>query len=107
MQGCKIEIPTTWNVPLFEELLEDYHDKEIVKYIKYGWPLEVALVTEQQIEFPPNQKEARTNPVKLNQYINEESARGVLLALLWRIRWVLMPVFSPLDAIPKKETTDL
>ena len=36
--GARIPIKTKWNLELFAELLEEYDDKEVVEWIKYGWP---------------------------------------------------------------------
>ena len=36
--GARIPIETKWNLDLFEQLLEDYDDKEVVEWMKFGWP---------------------------------------------------------------------
>ena len=34
--GCKIPVPTTCNLELFEELLTGYEDQDVIKYLKFG-----------------------------------------------------------------------
>ena len=28
-----------WNLNLFKELLSDYHDKDIITFCRFGWPI--------------------------------------------------------------------
>ena len=38
-EGLKIKLPVFWNIDTLETMLENYHDKEIIKFLKYGWPI--------------------------------------------------------------------
>ena len=45
-EGCKIEVPCPWNLELFDHLLSDYHDRDmIISHLKYGWPIEAKGVS--------------------------------------------------------------
>ena len=39
-QRCKINVNSNWNIPLLESLLSDYWDKEIIKFLQFGFPVE-------------------------------------------------------------------
>ena len=52
-QGKKIPINSKWDLELLEEWLEDYQDKGILKYLRYGWPLN-AQNTEINTDIPIN-----------------------------------------------------
>ena len=43
--GAQIEVKSAWNVDLFASLLQDYKDKEVVEWIRYGWPTGQATPT--------------------------------------------------------------
>ena len=57
-EEAKITVNSTWDLDTMEGWLEGYHDKEIVKYLRYRWPLN-ATNTEINNEVPRNQKGAR------------------------------------------------
>ena len=38
-QGLKINLPIFWNIQVLEKLLHNYKDKEIIPFLKYGWPI--------------------------------------------------------------------
>ena len=38
-QGLKIKLPIFWNIQVLEKLLHNYKDKEIIQFLKYGWPI--------------------------------------------------------------------
>ena len=38
--GCQIRVNNTWNFELLESLLGDYHDRDIIPLLKFGWPLD-------------------------------------------------------------------
>ena len=41
---CRFPVPSPWNISRLEEVLCEYHDKEIVQFIKYGWPIDLMHV---------------------------------------------------------------
>ena len=36
--GARIPLNSNWDLDRLEELLQEYQDKEIVEWIRYGWP---------------------------------------------------------------------
>lgn len=37
--GLRISLNTTWNIPLLRSLLVNYHDKQVVEWLQFGWPI--------------------------------------------------------------------
>ena len=44
-EACKVRVNYTWNVELLADLLQEYHDKEIVELLTYGFPIERNMET--------------------------------------------------------------
>lgn len=42
-QEARIPIHTNWNTDLMESLLVDYEDKQVTEFLKYGWPISIAM----------------------------------------------------------------
>ena len=100
--GCKIEVPTHWNV----KMLQGYHDQQIVQFIRYGWPLDLSKVVVDD-NIPENQKGARRNITKVLEYLQQEIDQGSVVGPFDANPFGTSARFSPLDAIPKKESDDL
>lgn len=69
--GYKILVHTAWNLSLFSQLLEGYRDKDIIEWLKYGWPL--GLVDRTQPSWATkNHPSAILNPQAVDRYIQKE-----------------------------------
>ncbi|CAC5407012.1 unnamed protein product [Mytilus coruscus] len=51
---CKIPVRSNFNIQLWEQLLEDYHDKIVFEFLKYGWPLNYVKDT---LSDPPTRRQ--------------------------------------------------
>ena len=70
-RGACIQVNNDWNLDLLEEWLEGYNNKEVVNYLRYGWPLN-AKDTPINNTSPPNQEGACSNPEKVGEYLKQE-----------------------------------
>ena len=104
--GCQIRIPAPWNVELFEELLTGYEDKGIIQFLKYSWPVETCDL-KQDSTIPRNQKGATDNVGKVVDYLKDEIKNYSILGPLSTNPFGKLARFSPIDAIPKKDSNDL
>ena len=104
--GCKIKIPSPWNVQLFRELLVGYHDQGVVDFMEFGWPIDVCEVEKQKV-MPVNQAGARNNLVKVKKYVEEELAHGTVIGPFKDNPLGGQARFSPLDAIPKRDSDEM
>ena len=37
--GAQILVPSNWNLPPYQELLQNYWDKDVVEWTRFGWPI--------------------------------------------------------------------
>ena len=105
-EGPKIKVNYDWNLDKLDEWLEGYHDRDIIKYLKYGWPLN-ASETAENMSVPPNQKGARDNPEKIRAYLKKELEAGSIIGPFKRNPFGKFARFSPLDTRSKKNSEDL
>ena len=103
--GEKIQVNFEWNLQQLETWLEDYHDKQVVEFLKYGWPLN-AKNTEINTEIPRNQKGVEESPNAVRKYIQQELQRGTIIGPFLCNPFGKLARFSPLDAIPKKDSEE-
>ena len=88
-----------------ESWLHDYHDKEIVKYLKFGWPINAGNITKQE-EMPRNQKSIDENELKILQYLKSELEAGSVVGPFLTNPCGPEARFSPLGAVPKKDNPE-
>ena len=105
-QKEKIIVNHNWNTKLLDRWLENYEDREVVKFIKYGWPLN-AEHTAINTVIPPNQQGAKDHPDKIRDYLASEIKNGSVIGPFKRNPFGKVAHFSPLDTHPKKHGDDL
>ena len=104
--GACIPIESGWNLDIMKELLSDYQDKEVVDWLRYGWP-SGRLPTLQ----PPgwsmkNHKGASDFPEELQKYIDKEKNYGAVMGPFRKIPFKGNIGISPLSTRPKKGSAD-
>ena len=104
--GAKIPIKTNWNITLFESLLEGYHDKEIIEWMKFGWPVRRLPTLQSPSLTFKNHKSASDYPQALTKYIEKESRYGALIGPLEAIPFTEHVGISPLSTTPKKDSEE-
>ena len=104
--GAKIPIQANWNLELFEALLTDYHDAEIVEWMKYGWPIgRLPTMAQPELTFK-NHKSATDFPQALDKYIVKEDSHKAIIGPLTYIPFTEHVAISPLSTTPKKDSED-
>ena len=103
---AKIKVNSNWKIDEMNELLSDYHDKDIMKYITYGWPLN-AKDTAINEEVPENQTGAKNNSEEIDKYIEKELAYGSIIGPFKKNPFGKSARFSPIDTRPKKDSEEL
>ena len=100
--GAKIPLETKWNLQKMEELLIDYEDREVVQWMKYGWPTGKVPGTQSPYIWTKNHKGAEDHPAALRQYIQKELNQGAIMGPYPRIPFRDRVGISPLSTHPKK-----
>ena len=72
----RVELQSTWNVNLMESLLEDYHDKEILTYLWYGWPVNRPTSAPDPLVSNINHKGANAYKQDIDDYLMKEMQLG-------------------------------
>lgn len=103
--GLRIQIKSKWNFQALESLLQDYEDKEIIEYLKYGWPIgHDGRSTNTSI--PKNQKGALEHPEALRTYIEKEKKHNAVAGGFDAPPFKKAKI-SPLDTRKKRDSEDL
>ena len=101
-QKARVRVPSGLNIPAWESYLKDYDDREIVDYLKFGWPISFnrshPLVATQK----PHPS-GRDHPVSVNHYIKTELGHEALLGPFDGIPIHKLHI-SPLMSRPKKDS---
>ena len=105
-EGARIQVNDKWDLETFKKWLIDYHDKNVVRFLRYGWPLN-AYNTKEDCTVPPNQAGARAHPEELKQYIKKEREMGSVIGPFKNNPFGKVARFSPLDTRPKRDSDEL
>ena len=101
-KGCRIPLPFVgFNIPLWRELLADYHDKTVCDFLEFGFPLDfdrsVKLCTNER----RNHKGARDHPEFVRKYLIKETQKR-RIAGPFKSNPLSIPIMvSPLNTVPK------
>ena len=106
-QHCKIPVPIKWNLDHLDNLLSNYEDRDIVQLLRFGWPIELKHTLQSVVAPHNNQKGAEKNPNKVSEYINKELDKQSIIGPFSKSPFGNGTRISPIDAIPKKDSTDL
>lgn len=100
--GARIPIPTKMNLELFENLLQDYHDKEVVEWMRFGWPTGYPLDAPEPVPHIINHKGALLYPNHIDEYFKTEikakATIGPFIGIVFQDRVTL----NPLNSRPKR-----
>ena len=104
--GARIPIKTKWDLGKMETLLEGYHDREVVEWMKYGWPTgRLPTLPSPALTFK-NHKGAVEHPQALQKYIDKEMTKGAVLGPFKHIPFTSKVGIAPISTRPKKNTTE-
>ena len=98
--AARIPIESSLNVKAWEAHLQGYLDKQVLQYIKFGYPLSLEHSEESCNKETTNNYSACQYPSEVQKYIDKEKSFG---ALLGPVQWVVHPQYhcSPLMTRPK------
>ena len=101
---CSLKILTncTWNLDRLEWLLHDYHDKEIEKYLRYGFPIS-QFKTTGSTYIPQNWSEANVNYKSVKRYFQVELKNKAVMSTFNENPFNHCAFYSPLNTRDKKD----
>ena len=103
--ACKICLASNWNLQLLEELCTSQSDREVVTFLRYGWPINrdnSALTCTYA-----NHASANKYPQQMTKYLMKELEHGTLLGPFVSSPFPLESTgTSPMSMRPKRGTMD-
>ena len=89
--GAQVVVRSKWNLQLMEQWLIDYEDKEVVQWLRYGWPTGRLPTMESPSLANKNHKGATEHPQQLEKYVQTEKQHGAIMGpfkkVPSKIRW--------------------
>ena len=104
-KGERIQVNFDWDLDLMSKWLKDYEDRDLIDYLKFGWPLNAKNTSENQ-EIPRNQKGAVEHGEQVREYLKKERESGTLIGPFLKNPFGKAARFSPIDAINKKDSEE-
>ena len=104
--GCRIPLKTHWNLELFEKLLCDYHDNEIVDWLRYGFSISHDNSIGDPVPAKINHRGAVWYPQAIDKYFQKEIALGATIGPFIIPPFISKIGISPLSSRPKRDTSD-
>lgn len=103
--GAKLPIQTDLVITKWEDLLECYHDKELVQFLKFGWP--VGYNTDQPpVSVDTNHASALRYPKHVTSFIQKELQHKAVMGPFSEPPFTPWCRVSPLMTRPKKESQE-
>ena len=102
--GEKIRAQSKFNLQKLDMLLKNYHDRRILKFLMYGFPIDHdgSDVTHNLINHKGVGSEFE---VEIEQYLKKEISEGAVLGPLGGNPFEPPIAVSPLNSVSKKEST--
>ena len=100
--GARVPLKTAWNLRLMKDLAMSTADREVVEFMRYGWPLNHdGRTTSVSI---CNHNSAERHPEQVEDYIQKELRLGCLLGPFISLPWSNGVAVSPMSMRPKKDS---
>ena len=104
--GARRPVHSKWNLELFGQLLEEYEDKEVVEWLRYGWPSGRLPSMKVPTICNKNHAGASDYPEELRRYVRKELSHGAVMGPFKKIPFRGRVGISPLSSRPKKGSTN-
>ena len=77
--GAKIELNPRWNLELLDSLLVGYYDREVVTWLRYGWPISRPPNWPNPEPTFSNHDTAKQYPTDMDKYIAKQKRIGAIV----------------------------
>ena len=103
---ARVPVPTHWDLDLLDSLLEDYADKLVVDFLRYGWPMSRSIFPLTNGSAKVNHKGALQFPDAINHYLATEHSNNTLLGPFFTNPFPDRTASSPLNSVPKWDSDE-
>ena len=97
---ARVPVPTHWDPDLLDSLLEDYEEKLVVDFLRYGWPMSRSILLLTNGSGKVNNKGALEFPDAINHYLATEHSNNTLLDPLFTNPFLIEQLPSHLIRCP-------
>ena len=104
--GARIPLKLRWNLTLMESLLNNYEDKEVIEWLKYGWPISRPPNWPDPVPTFNNHASADNHPECLQAYVHKELERSAIAGPVSCIPFTERLGVSPLSTREKRDSPD-
>lgn len=103
--GAKLTVDSALNLSKWDELLTDYHDREVVQFLRFGWPVGY------EENFPPtavgdNHQSGQHHLQHVKKFIQSELDHRALIGPFKNPPFQPWTRISPILTRPKKDSAD-
>ena len=104
--GARIEVKSQWNLNKMEKLLDRYTDREVVEWLRYGWPIGRLPTLPEPLWATKNHKGGTEHPEALRKYKDKEAQKGAIMGPYQQVPFNSKVGISPLSTHPKKNSQE-
>ena len=105
--GARVPVNSGWNLDLLDSLLENYEDREMIQFMRYGWPANRIPNMPAPTINRVNHSSTVNNPEFVHRYLVSELLVGASIGPFGSIPFKTGNVgVSPLSTRPKRNSTD-
>ena len=101
-EGCRIPLNTNWNLLVFQELLEGYHDLEVLQWLKYGFSISRDDSAPDPTPASSNHLGATLYPQVIDKYVANEVKLGASIGPFTILPFLHRIGISPCQHDPKE-----
>ena len=98
----RVPVPTHWDLDLLDSLLEDYEDKLVVEFLRYGWSMSRSILPLTNGSAKVNHKGALEFPDAINHYLATDYSNNTLLGLSLTTLFLIEQLPPHLILCPRK-----
>ena len=99
--GARIPVLTPLNIPAWESKLLDYHDRQIVDFLRYGWPVNYTA-NQLPISTDKNHSSAISYADHVQHYVNTELRYHAIAGPFRNSPFPQPLICCPLQTVPKR-----
>ena len=104
--GARIPVRSVWNLKFLDKELVDYGDRELLEFIRYGWPSNRIPQALRPTISRRNHPSANQYPEYVRNYIIKEIQLGAVMGPFRTIPFADRVGISPLSTRPKRDSND-
>ena len=104
--GAMVEVPSNWKLDVLAEELQGYDDREIVEYLKYGWPANRLPSVPYPSVNHVNHASARDFPDSVSEHIKKMRRNKWIIGPFAEIPFPGRVAISPLSTRSKKDSDE-